>query len=179
MEVRQATNQPGELAFAIQLNGERAGLWQTNLAALLESLTGSRAVAVPGRGNGWQIRFTSHASPVTRTLELARAGEWTVVGLGQETNGLAAELRELIQRSGAPFARQPKDFWLYADVDPRRVARALSLAWDPPADLPKLTVGINGDGQAVRTRGQFDFPKPLPDDLGKWNIPTNLIHDPL
>jgi hypothetical protein len=179
VEVRQATNQPGELAFAIRLNGERARLWQTNLAAVLESLTGSRVVAVPGRSNGWQLRFTSHQSPVTRTIELARAGQWTVVGLGQETNALAAELRGFIQREGVPFPRQPKDFWLYADVDLRRAARALSLGWDPPADLPRLTVGVNGDGQAVRTRGQFNFPKPLPDDLGQWNIPTPLIHDPL
>jgi hypothetical protein len=186
VEVRQATNQPGELAFAIRLNDERAHLWETNLAAVLESLTGSRATAAPGRTNGWQLRFTSHQSPitnhssaVTRTLELARAGEWTIMGLGQETNALAAELRGLIQREGVPFARQPKDFWLYADVDLRRVASALSLGCDLPADLPRLTVSLSGDGQTVRTLGQLDFPKPLPEDLGQWNIPTHLIHDPL
>ena len=36
-----------------------------------------------------------------------------------------------------------------------------------------------GDGEYVRTRGQLEFPKPLPFDLEPWNIPTNFIHDPL
>ena len=84
VEVRQATNQPGELGFAIRLSAERAGLWETNLAAILESITGSRAVAVPGRTNGWQLPVTRQQPPITRHLELARAGEWTVISLGPE-----------------------------------------------------------------------------------------------
>jgi hypothetical protein len=195
LEVRQATNLPGELALAIRLKPERARLWETNLAAVLESITGSRATPAPGRTNGWQLAFhspqptvqsppaagnaprTTHHVP--RTLELSREGEWTVIGLGDQTNALAAEVLGLIQRTGLPFAPQAKDSWLYAQVDPRRVASALSLDWDLPADLPRMTLGVTGDGQSVHTRGKLDFPKPLPADLGQWNIPTHLIHDPL
>ena len=42
LEVRQATNQPGTLALAIRLDAQRMALWQTNLAAALEFLTGAR-----------------------------------------------------------------------------------------------------------------------------------------
>src|ERR1039458_4211606 len=103
VNVRQATNLPGELAFAIKLNEERARLWQTNLAALLESLTGSRAVAVVGRSNGWQLQFSDaarqtaeHRSPIIRTFDLARAGDWTVLGLGPGRNELFGEVLGLI-----------------------------------------------------------------------------------
>ena len=185
-EVRQAPNQPGDLAFAIRLNSERARLWETNLAAVLESVTGNRVSAGSGRTNGWLLqcpdrgpRGTNQGPQLARQIELARVGEWTVVGLGQQTNALCLELQDLIQRTGAPFVRQPKEFWLYAEGDLHRVASALSLDWDLPAELPRITLGVNGDGKAVRTRAQFDLPKPLPADLGEWNIPTNLIHDPL
>jgi hypothetical protein len=76
-------------------------------------------------------------------------------------------------------AQAPKDVWLFADVDLRRVASALSLEWDVPADLPRMTLGITGDGQTVRTRGKLNFAKPLPIALEPWSIPTNLIHEPL
>jgi hypothetical protein len=179
VEVRQATNQPGELACAIRLSETRAHLWETNLAAVVESMTGSRAAPAPGRTNGWQLPITGQRSPITRYLELARAGEWTVVGLGRKTNALVGEMLALIQRDGSPFASQPKEFWLYADVDLRRVASALLLDWSLPAELPRMTVAIDGDAQNVHTRGQFDFPKPLPAELEPWNIPTNLVHDPV
>jgi hypothetical protein len=42
-----------------------------------------------------------------------------------------------------------------------------------------MTLGITGDGQTVRTRGQLNFANPLPFELEPWNIPTNLIHEPL
>ena len=179
VEVRQVTNQPGDLVLAIRLQDERARLWETNVAQLVESLTGSRPLSAPGRTNGWRWSVTSHQSPITRQIELARVGEWTVVALGQQTNALTTEFYGLIQNTGMPFPRQPKDFWLYGEVDLRRVTSALSLDWELPAELPRISLGVSGDGQTVRTRGQLDFSKPLPADLGQWNIPTNLIHDPL
>src|SRR5207247_270469 len=45
--------------------------------------------------------------------------------------------------------------------------------------MPRLSVTIIGDGEAVRTRGQLDFPDPLNLKLDPWNIPTNLISSPL
>ena len=179
VEVRQATNQPGELACAIRLSAERARLWQTNLAAFVESLTGSRVVAGPGRTSGWQLQITSHQSQTARFIDLARVGDWTVIGLGRETNALHAEMLALIGRDGLPFAPQPKDFWVYADFDLPRVASALSMDWQLPAGLPRISLYAIGDRNGVHSWCQLNFPQPLPFALEPWNIPTNLIHEPL
>ena len=40
LEVRQATNQPVEWVLAVRLSEARARLWETNLATVIESLTG-------------------------------------------------------------------------------------------------------------------------------------------
>jgi hypothetical protein len=190
LEVRQATNLPGDLTFAIRLSEPRARLWETNLAGLLEGLTGARVAATPGRTNDWQLRFsvqspqsTVHspqpAGNVPEVLELARAGEWTVIGLGHQTNVLTAELLDSIRRGGLSSDPLLEEVWLHADVDLRRLASALLLGLSLPADLPRMTVDVRGDGQNVRTRGQFNFPQALPGQLASWNIPTNLLHDPL
>ena len=92
---------------------------------------------------------------------------------------LMAELAALIQRDGQPFAPQPKNFWLYADLDPRRVASALGMDWSLPSGLPKVTVTAIGDRGNVRTAAALNFPQPLPFNLERWNIPTNLIHEPI
>jgi hypothetical protein len=40
-------------------------------------------------------------------------------------------------------------------------------------------LNITGDGTNVLTRGQLSFAKPLPFEIEKWNIPTNLIQEPI
>ena len=76
-------------------------------------------------------------------------------------------------------ANPATDFWLEANVNLRRVASALSLVSNLPADLPTLAVAVTGDGKNVLTSGWLNFPKPLPLEVEPWNIPTNLVHEPL
>ena len=112
LEVCQPTNQPGQLAFAIKLDDARAALWQTNLAAVLASLTGANPTPTT---NGWSAEVQSpeagvqspkskvqspDADPATRNTQhairntddaprtrhhvcLTRAGQWTILGLTQ------------------------------------------------------------------------------------------------
>jgi hypothetical protein len=47
LQIRSVTGRPAELAWAIRLDDRRAALWQTNLAAVLESLTGIRPDPAP------------------------------------------------------------------------------------------------------------------------------------
>ena len=184
LEVRQATNLPGDLTFAIRLSEARARLWEANLAAIVEGLSHSPVAAVPGRTNAWQLTIHGPQSTVqgprlSRKLELARAGEWTVIGLGHETNVLTADLLESVRQGGLSADALSEVVWLHADVDMRRVASGLRLDLSLPADLPRVTVDVRGDGQNVRTRGQFNFPEALAAELTPWNIPTNLIYEPL
>jgi len=212
VEVRQATNQPGEAAFAIRLDAARAGLWETNLAVVLESLTDSRVVSAQGGRPGWRLQLTHHTSRSTNSasssatalqrsntetlqpanspilanyIELARAGEWTLISLAQEHNALLGDLLARIQprpsteRRGTPFALRTANFWLEADLDLLRLASAYAPGWSLPDNSPRIALTMMGDGESVRTRGQLEFPKPLRFDLEPWNIPTNFIHDPL
>jgi len=192
LEARQATNLPGELVLAIRLGDERAGLWQTNLAVLLQFRTG--IIPVLGQdGRSWQTpipraaaaatrppsSLPASSSPDNRYLTFGRMSDWVLIGAGPEFNMLMAELAAVIQRDGQPFARQPRDFWLYADLDPWRVASALALDWSLPRGLPKVTLTAIGDRDNVRTVAALNFPQPLPFNVEPWNIPTNLVHEPI
>jgi hypothetical protein len=194
LEIRCVTNHPGELAFAIQLPAGHAALWETNLAAVLESLTGLRAEPTQ---DGWSLK--KHELP--NLIELTRAGDWIVVGIGQDKNALLADFVARIQRNHSPVAATAmKDriemdpvtrrlrsgpgipapnFWLAAELDLSLVSSAFSLGWNLPDNLPKISLKTFGHDDSVYTRGELDFPKPLALTLEPWNLPTNIIHSRL
>ena len=187
VELRQATNQLGELALAIRLEAPRAGLWTSNLTAALGSMTNVQSLPAPANGWAWRLPL---ASPFSR-LDLARAGEWTLLGVAAETNGLLAELSRRISAGHTPAAgseaaapgdgRAPAatNYWLEADVDLGRLGSALGLERGWPAGLPRLSVTVSGAGGEVRTVGELRFAQPLPFEEAAWNIPTNLVYQNL
>jgi hypothetical protein len=223
LEIQQATNQPAELALAIRLDDPRAGLWTSNLAAVLASMTNVQALPAPASRLAWRLQRmedggqrtedrrqktedgdTHHESRITDhapRLDLARAGDWTVLGAASETNALLAELCHRIRVDHTPVAASGTGsalqmdpvtrkvrpapaspagtFWLEADLDLRRISSALALGWNLPGALPKALLTVTGDNQGVRTRAELDFAEPVPLEIEAWNIPTNFIHDPL
>ncbi len=207
LEIRQeTTNQPGELALAIRLDNANAGVWDTNLAVVAEALTGAKTTRGQSNGLLWQIQFTFHSlakandesaptnhesrisdpdsgatHDASRTLVLSRSGGWTIVGLSAGSNRLTLEFANRIQAHprGTPLTADGTNFWIDTDFNLRQVASALGLKWRLPANWPRVLLTAIGDGQNVRTRAELDFPQPLQLELEPWNIPTNIIHDPL
>jgi hypothetical protein len=183
LEITQETNQPGQVALAIRLDQTRASLWHTNLAAVLESLTGvkttSGSVSVGGGGAGFSLK--KHHAP--NLIELTRSGDWTVIGLALDKNALMKDMVGRIEKNKNPFAPRTTNFWVEAEIDPVRVSAALPrlfrLPDNFPSNIPRITLLAIGDGQNVHTRGELKFPKPLPIKLEPWTVPTNLIKDPL
>ncbi|MCX6922740.1 MAG: hypothetical protein NT154_05930, partial [Verrucomicrobia bacterium] len=198
MELQQVTNQPGELALAVQLDAQRAELWTSNLTAVLEGITNVQSLPAPASRQAW--RFSS----VTRSnrLDLARVGDWTLLGLATETNRVLAEFSHRILADHTPvsarqtdpaFQKGPaaakvrpapaspaaRDYWLDADLDLRGVVRALSLGWKLPDAWPRIAATWMGRGDQTRTTGKLTFAQPLKMQLEPWNTPTNLIRDPL
>ena len=123
-------------------------------------------------------------------IALVCSGEWTILALGPSaaSNQLSTHLpqlstflrldpvtRRLQSAQGSPAT----DYWLEANADLRRVASALSLGTELPEDVLALALAVTGDGKNVLTSGRLNFSKPLPLELEPWNIPTNLVHDPL
>jgi hypothetical protein len=170
VELRHAISQPAETVLAIRLNGARGALWSTNLAAVLESLTAIRPAPSASGRSGWVLK--KHHAP--NLIELARVGEWTVVGSAQGTNTLFRDMLVRLQRDHAPSSAPSGNLWLEADLDLARVIEMFSGAWKPPQNLPRMTVKVTGDGGNVRAEGELNFPKPLPFEIEPWNIPTNL-----
>jgi len=206
-------------------------------------LGGSRAVPAQS-SHGWQMQLydaraitlgTRFPNSALRTpglrpaasarqahsalVELARAGEWTLVGLASGANSQPSlgssgpagplgtnhsalrtndsalptphsafsphpflpELRgrlESLARS-VPFSFWATNNWLEAELD---IASLVPLFWSQSSQFqnpPRIALSVTGDGVSVRTRGQLDFPKPLPYRNEKWDVPTNLISQPL
>jgi hypothetical protein len=197
-ELRQATNQPCELALAIRLDDQRAELWTSNLTAVLGSMTNVQSLPASSNCYAWRLPL----GPRPSRLGLARAGQWTLLGIAAETNRLLAEWSQRIRADHAPVSgtgsRAATNYWLDADVDLGRLAGALKtgqasppapsaagneagtpalLSW--PAGLPKLAATVIGVGGEVRMVGELKFAEPLPLQETAWNIPTNLVYQRL
>ena len=198
LEVQQAENQPGDLALAIRLDDQRADLWASNLAAVLGAVTNAQSLPAPASRQAWRLLLTPRLS----RLDLARVGEWTLLGLAAETNRLLSEMSHRIRaeqipvpahtsvssfqldpttRKVRPAAGGPpgSDYWLDADLDLPRVASALALGWNLPERWPRIAATWAVQGDHVRTTGTLSFAKPLDLQLEPWNIPTNLVRQPL
>jgi hypothetical protein len=186
------------IVLAIHLDEPRAALWETNLAALIESLGGKPPTAIRG-ARGWNSVIENQKSKIENTLSVSRAGQWTLLGFGDNQNDLLRDVTARIQHNNAPFSSTPTNYWIDAQLDLKRVTPIFLSAATSADSTANTNVGavsaadanvgvtwptnftltIIGDGRNVLTRGEFDFPQPLPIELEPWNIPTNLIHDPL
>ncbi len=204
VEMQQVTNQSPELALAVRLDDQRAELWTSNLTAVLGSMTNVQSLPAQTDRHAWHLPLAAGPAPGPSRpsrLELARAGDWTLVGLALERNtpldnfaarirrdhtpvpgadpGSSLEMDPATRKMHPPTGAQIPTFWLEAAVNLRRISSALSLGGQRPGTLPKAFLAVAGDQTNVHTRVDLDFPEPLPLEIEAWNIPTNLIHDPL
>jgi len=175
LEIRQPANQSAELVLAIRMDAPRALRWETNLAAVVESLTGARTVPAPDGAFGWSLQMPNPPGHI----ELSRVGEWILIGAGSDHNGLLDDVVARIRRDLTPCVSRVPGDWLEADADLQRLASWLPQGWNPPANLPRISIAITGDGANVLTHGQFTFPGLLPLELKPWTPPAGLIQDPL
>ena len=173
-ELRAETNGNSEFTLAIRLDDQRASAWQAAQDAFKAAQTARR---LP-----------------TGAITLKRAGAWTLFSIAPtnlpDAGTTATEFASRIQShpSGTPFTPGPTNYWLETDFDVQTLADAFcpaarskggtnSISASVP--LPKIWLSVNGEEQSVRTRAELEFLQPLNLDLEPWNIPTNIIHDPL
>ena len=163
----------GESVFAIALSEERAGLWRTNLGAILTSWRlGTPKPSNPGEPLGWQLRRTE--SP--NLIQFVRTGQWALVGLGPERLTLLPAWAEQIKKSGRPAPAQPNTP-LELDADIPRLSD-----WLPAlaqTKLPPVHLVVMDRGDHLRTEARLEFSEPLPWAYEPWKIPTNAITDPI
>ncbi len=180
-ELRPATNSPGDIVLAVRLNDQRFAAWQSNLLAVAEDLTGSKATEGP-QTNGWLLSLNPQSSTlVSRRISLSRSGAWTLLGLSGEKSALLSDLTLRIQShpDGNPFETVTTNFWIDAHLDLQRLWPELAQKLNLPTELPETALTCIGDGKDLQARGTFTFSKPLPFSIEPWNIPTNLLHEQL
>ena len=173
-EKRQAPDRHEELAFAIRLDPSRVVIWQTYLANVFHSLTGSWAMASPNT-NGWTLHWQHSPS----LIELSRAGDWLVLGASEGDNQLLHGILARLATDQNAFGARTGADWLQADIDLRRLPSVAAMAGIPSNNLPRVSLSLNGDGGNVLTHAEVIFPEPITTQVEPWSIPTRRIAEPL
>jgi hypothetical protein len=91
---------------------------------------------------------------------------------------LLASFRSRIARDHAPYPARATNCWIEAHVASQVISRWLGLPVGS-SSVPQLVLTLNGDGDAVRTLITARFENRSLNVGPPWQIPTNLIHDPL
>lgn len=175
LEIRHPAGQPAEFAFAIRLTPDRAEAWQTNVALILQTLTGINAGAAVTDPRGWTFK---RPAPLA-SVDLNHAGRWTIISTAPDDHVLRDEVLNWIRNDPAPAVGNYTNNWLEAEVDLQRLAATLPPTWSLPAGLPKISLVVNGDGAHVLTYGNLNFSRAISSSPEPWNFPTNLLSGPL
>lgn len=159
--------------LAVRLDAARGTLWQSNLARVAAAWSGTAvAESSTGGATGWQARRAESQ----RVFQIKRVGDWLLLSVGQEGFTAARAAAQRLQ-SGQPLFAVDTNAWLSAWINGPKWAAAgfASLG----TALPETTVAVVGVGEYVRTRIEFNYPRPLAWTPEPWRIPTNLIREPL
>lgn len=156
-EVRVTGNQAVEFALAIRLSPERKDLWQSNITTLKEAF--SKALTTP-----------------LKLVQFTNAGDWAVLGLASDVGNQVAEIVSRFHATNLPTASD-KGQWVALDADLSWWLRFNAILSNQ--NLPSVHLTMVGEGRNVRTRAELTFPESLGIELKPWQVPTNLIYDPL
>jgi hypothetical protein len=173
LEMCGPANQVPETLLAVRLDKARAELWNKNLSTVMTSWTALPVKEITANGfKGWEVK--KHKDP--DTIRFIRAGDWVLFGWGQNDLLLQPSMLDRIKSQGRPVP-EAGNYWLDAWLDLAGLTRQHPLPVS--FSLPKTHVTIAGAKDFVRTKMTMEFPQPLNFKLDPWQIPTNLIHDPL
>jgi hypothetical protein len=162
-----SSNQPAEMVLAVRLTASRAGLWQTNIAAALNSLTG--LPLTNSTPDHWVLR--KHHVP--NLIELGRVNDWTILGAAQDRNTLFDDTVAQL-RTGKPVEDQATNSLLEANIDFPRLAASVGTNHGWLTNLPAISFAVTASGNKLWTTGELHVPD-YTAALAPWNIPTNLI----
>lgn len=174
-EIRRGTNAPGEVVFAIRIPKERIGLWETNLQKVFAGFTKSEArKATWEKFNGWEVKQAT-------TPNLIRSiwtGEWLVLGIGQTELPLQNNMLRRLAAGNLPADWKGKTNWLESTIDLPRLQH-----WLPVSQLPfkpaKTEIALSSKNDNIRTVLRAVYPTALNWKGQKWQIPTNIVRDPI
>jgi hypothetical protein len=155
--------------IAVELDEQRARLWDTNLRQLLVAWKLSNPQNSDGPIPGW------HAEGRGVSLEVHRKGNWTVVGWSLGKLSRLESALGLMASGKRPI--DATEGILELEMDFPRLAK-----WSPLLArhrLAPMLIKVSARGEYLRTEGEILLAEPLRWKFQPWQIPTNLISDPL
>jgi len=166
LEARQATNAPdapNEIVLAVHLSADQADLWQSKLATVMDSLGAAPKSKNPAT---WILNNNSRS----KTIEFARAGEWSVLAMAQNHNALLDETIARINSQHTPVVDSSTNAFFEAFADLGQLTHQSG-----SNALPKISLAMKIEKDGVVTTGDLLFSGAEPIQLNAWNFPTNLI----
>jgi hypothetical protein len=157
VDVRSTSNNPVEFAFAVRTEPAQKNIRQ-DLPKVFQAFVGNAA--------------SSH-------VNVQQAGEWTVVASEAANGGLCMETVKNLQANGAKLDVTASNAWLELDLDLPWLSGQMGWREVLPENLPRVSCNLSFEGDDVRTRAMLKFKQPVASSLPGWNVPTNLIEDPL
>ena len=180
VEVTGDTNQLSEIEFVVRLPPDRAEFWRTNLLTIAGNWVKGHSQALPANSVGWELKTDAGLG----VFRFSRVGDWTMIGWGREQLPLQDEFRKRIVQTGRPKLA-PGDAWAEIVCDGSNLAAILSSPGRESAalvgleSLSAVNLALARRGSDLRLSGNLIFRDPFSWQLEPWQIPTNLIHDPI
>ncbi|HWN94172.1 MAG TPA: hypothetical protein VNT99_04000 [Methylomirabilota bacterium] len=157
-------------SLAAKLPDNRARDWDTNLRrAMTNWKLGTPSPSNRAGTSGWEL--TKAGVPVVR---FTRVDDWVAVTVGPDAANVESNALARVKQ----FASRPSGAWLEGDANLAQWKGRFSLL-DGFSNLPAAHFSLSNRADFVRTLVQFDFPKPHQWKAEPWQIPTNIIWDPL
>ncbi|MGO8696508.1 MAG: hypothetical protein ACLQVY_02135 [Limisphaerales bacterium] len=172
---RASSNVP-DFVLALRLDAARAGFWHENLAQLFGG-PGEKITAEGYSGWRWNTATGPGLPTNSDSFWIVPARDWLLVGRGDDFLAMQAEYLQGISRQGSPGSAL-NDSLMEAEVDLSQLA-----SWLPegarlfkPARV-KLTVTAKADHFHINA--QAVYPEAVPWASRPWQIPTELVRNPL
>lgn len=161
-----------EWTLAIQLPEARRKIWDQGLRSWLKSEKLGEVTSASWAG------FTGAKAAVSRgQFSWVVAQDWLLLGLGSNAPALWEGALAEIKSTQRPVASLTSNAWFKVNADFGKLRRTFPLI--PEFLDAKLALSLAGKGESVRTDGTLQFAKPLDWTPEPWEIPTNIIYDPL
>jgi hypothetical protein len=173
LEIRALGAEFPELSWSIRLNDTRAQVWKTNLATVATAWTAVHTKSVQVEGfNGWELK--KHHPP--DLLRVVKAGEWLVIGLGQERLPSQDATVERIRQGGRPVP-PAKDYWLKVSLNGPELGRRIEFT--QLSSLPEVQLALRAAGENTQAHLVFRLSADLDWKPSTWQIPANMVRGPV
>ena len=173
LRVQRQDAKSWEWTLAVDLGPERVGVWRTNLVGLAELWNlGTVLQGTAGDLPTMEIHGTN-ASVRIRWVE---AGSWGLLGIGSPALPGLVDVLGHLRDSQRPVPALT-NAWLSVSANLAQLAGPLGLA--SGMDWPEVDLAWRGDGEHVRAGGRIRFSRELTGPLDAWQVPTNLVSEPL